>query len=462
MHGVPNVSKTLQISPTTRHEGHSKLVLNVNEEGIIERGNWFSVMPVRGMENIAIGKTMEQVPKIASRVCGICPVAHTLAATEAIEASIGVEIPVDAYLLRVILQCANRLQSHALHNILCMPDLYFPGSDRKINPFSREEPVRSVYMRIQRIREIGQVIAEIAGGEAIHPSNIRIGGMYHNISVRAKLKIMDLVKEANPLVKAQMEFMIAVLRDFKGRDWTEIGGREVPIPKNLGFHDQGCMATDMLYGSSSRARFPAWDPERYSEIQPSLYYMGDLLIDVEDPGYPLGGTTPVGTRVNPAMEACNGIPLYNGQPVEVGPRARMARFRGFDEKGTIGQQVARQMEYMDDVYQMLTHLDALHTSGRVTADTIPMGDGKTRAWATNEAPRGTNVHFARVQEGKIRDFSMIVPTTWNFPVCSMALTGAPWQLAEVVIRGYDPCVSCATHMIVIDEDRKVVTRKRLQ
>ena len=57
---------------------------------------------------------------------------------------------------------------------------------------------------------------------------------------------------------------------------------------------------------------------------------------------------------------------------------------------------------------------------------------------------------------------MLVPTTWNFATCSKALEGAPWQLAEVVMRGYDPCVSCATHMIVLDEDNKVVAQKLIQ
>ena len=76
------MSKVVEISPTTRHEGHSKLVLKVNDEGIIERGDWLSITPVRGVEKLAIGKTMDQVPKIASRVCGICPIAHTLAGIE--------------------------------------------------------------------------------------------------------------------------------------------------------------------------------------------------------------------------------------------------------------------------------------------------------------------------------------------------------------------------------------------
>ena len=163
------MSKVVEISPTTRHEGHSKLVLKVNDAGIIETGNWCSITPVRGVEKLAVGKTPEQVPKIASRVCGICPIAHNLAGTEAMEASIKCEIPQDAQLLRHIVQLGQPCHSIALHNILLLPDYYIPGTETKINPFTAEEPVRSVAKRIQRLREISQTVCQIAGGEAIHP-----------------------------------------------------------------------------------------------------------------------------------------------------------------------------------------------------------------------------------------------------------------------------------------------------
>jgi len=435
--------------------------MKINDAGIVERGDWLSITPVRGVEKLAIGKTMEQVPKIASRVCGICPIAHTLAGVEAMEASIRCEIPKDAYLLRVILQAANRLHSHALHNILTLPDMYLPGTDKKINPFAKEEPVRSVAGRIIRLREIGQTIGEIAGGEAVHPSNPRIGGMYVNVTPRAKQKMYDLAKEARGLAQDQMEFMIAVLRNFQHRDWADVGGKQIPIPKTLGYHNQGYMATDPVYGSSSLDPRPTWDFERYHETRPWDWYMGEVNIDFEDPNYPIGGTTKAGGKANPQMEACTGVPTYDGQPVEVGPRARMVKFKNYDEKGTIGQQVARQMEYPDTVYSMIKALDQLNTSGKVLADNIPQGDG-SMGWAANEAPRGTDVHLARVKDGRVLWYEMLVPTTWNFPTCSRALTGAPWQLAEIVVRGYDPCVSCATHMIVVNAENKLVAQKMIQ
>ncbi len=348
-----------------------------------------------------------------------------------------------------------------LHNILILPDFYIPGTDKKINPFTPEEPVRSVAKRIQRLREIGQTVGEIAGGEAVHPSNPRVGGMYKACTPHAKTKMYDLAREGLILAHEQMEFMLAVINNMRKRDWTEVGGKQIPLPKTLGYHNQGCMAAHPLYASSNLDENPGWDPRRWTDVRPWDWYMGEGEVSLADPGYPIGGTSPVGTKVNPQMEACTGVPLYDGAPVEVGPRARLVKFRSFDEKGTWGQHIARQLEYTDSLYAMINALDAYNPSGKVLADPIPQGDG-SMGWAANEAPRGCDVHLAKVKDGRVLYYEMLVPTTWNFPTCSRALTGAPWQVAEMVVRGYDPCVSCATHMIVIDEDQRIVAQKLIQ
>lgn len=457
------MSKVVEVSPTTRHEGHTKIVMKTDDQGIVTRGDWLSLTPVRGIEKLAVGKTMHQAPKISSRVCGICPIAHTLAGVGAMEGAIECEIPRDAYLLRVILQCANRLHSHALHNILSLPDMYLPGTEVKINPFTPEEPVRTVAKRIQRIREVGQTIGEIAGGEAVHPSNPRIGGMYKNISPQAKQKIYDLATEALPLAMAQMELMIAIFKNFQNRDTVTVGKTEVPNPKTLGFHDQGYMAVDPMFCSSNLDECPTWNPQQWTDVSPYNWYMNEELeISDSDPNYPIGGSTPVGGKAFPAMEACTAVPLYNGNAVEVGPRARAVKYGNFNQKGAMGLQIARQLEYPGTIYTMLDALDALNCNGAVLADEIPQGTGKVLGWNANEAPRGTDVHLAKVKDGRVTEYTLLVPTTWNFPTVSRALVGAPWQLAEVIMRAYDPCVSCATHMLVIDENKRIVADKLIQ
>ena len=438
------MTRVISISPTIRHEGKSGLVLDVDEKGIVTRGDWVGLSPVRGIERFCTGKKMHQVPKIASRTCGICPVPHVLAGVGAMEASIGGEVPKDALLLRRIIHSASRLSVHALHAFMVLPDLYYPGTDTRINPYSPEPRARAIADRIQRIREIGQDCVQIAGGEAIHPGNPRVGGMYRNISPQAKTKLFDLAKEGNVLAHEHLDCMLALIRDFSRREWVEIGGARVPVPKNLGYHNQGYLATDPLYGTSSLEEHPSFDLARYAEVSPEHWYRGPGEVTYGDPTYPGGGTLPEGTAFDPAREMCPAVPIYDGQPVEVGAAARLRRFSNFDEKGTIGQLVARQMECIPAVTELEDCIDRLNPAGAVRAGTLPPGDGKP-GWAANEAPRGTLVHITRVKDRKVRFFKMIVPTSWNMPTAGLALAGSPWQLAEFVIRGYDPCISCASH-----------------
>jgi coenzyme F420 hydrogenase subunit alpha len=454
------MSRIVAISPTVRNEGRSDLVLKINDDGIIERGDWVARTPVRGFERLALGKSMHQVPKIASRICGICPVPHILAGVGAMEASVGCEIPENAKILRTIIHSASRLSVHVLHSLMVLPDFCFPGTDTRINPFSPDPTARKIALRIQRLREIGQDIVQVAGGEAIHPSNPRVGGMCHNISPQAKTKIADLAKEGVVLAHEHAEFMNALFKNFQKRDWVEIGGTRVPVPRDLGYHNQGYLATDALYGTSSIEEHPSWDISRYTEAGPGSWYSGSTETTWEDPAYPGGGTSPVGTIYDPRVETGQAIPLYDGQPAEVGAAARLTRFHNFGERGTIGQLVARQMEYTQAVYELTDCIDRLDPAGKVLADTIPHGNG-TLGWAVNEAPRGSLAHIVRVKNRKVVHFRMAVPTAWNMPVAMMALKGAPWQLAEFIIRGYDPCVSCATHMIVVDADHRIVAQRQL-
>jgi coenzyme F420 hydrogenase subunit alpha len=294
--------------------------MKIDNDGIVERGDWVATTPVRGFEKLSIGKSMHQVPKIASRVCGICPVAHVLAGVGAIEASIGCEIPEDASTLRVIIHCASRLSVHALHSFMVLPDLYLPATDTKINPFSPEPQIRKIANRIQRLRQIGQEIVQIAGGEAIHPSNPRVGGMYHNVSRQAKIKMGDLAKEGVQLSHDHAECMIALIRNFQRREWIEIGGTQVPVPRTLGFHNQGYLATDPLYGTSSLEEHPTWDPARYTEVSPWAWYGGSDKVTFENPAYPGGGTSPVGTIVDPRREMCSPVPCTTASRLKWGRR----------------------------------------------------------------------------------------------------------------------------------------------
>lgn len=405
------------VSPTTRHEGHSKLVLEVDDNGTVTQGNYLSITPVRGFEKFITGKQMEFAPVASSRFCGICPITHATASVESIERALGMRPPKNGLVLRELCNVGNRLHSHPLHELLVLPDFV-------------KDPAAALAatVRIQKMRKIGQGIVDMTGGEAIHAPNIRIGGMQKNLSEAAKRKIIQNLDAYEPLMKEQVDFM---LNTFKTN--TE-------VPKTLGVHDRELMATDVNYGNSDL--FESEYFYRFTEITPKSYYPGEV-----------------------GMEACQSVPLIDGKTVEGGPRARLMRYKGFgkkdvgdfDPRGAMAINIARAMEIPLALARARELINQLDT----TAETINKppeagGDGKTLGVAANEAPRGVNVHTAKVKDGKVTYYNCLVATTWNIPTIGKACEGQNYKWAEYVVRAYDPCVSCATHMIVIDEEGKLV------
>ncbi len=403
------MSETIVISPTSRQEGHAELSMEVDENGIVTTGRYFSITPVRGLEKMVVGKRPESAPILVQRICGVCPVTHTLASVEAIDDSLKIDIPENAKYLREICLNAHIVNSHAIHHFLVAPD--FVPEDK------RDDVIRN----ISEIRKQSQYVEDVVGGEGIHPSDIRIGGMAHNITKNTKNKIKTRIEGITGLLKEH----VAAMEEF-------IEAKE--FPKDLGAHNQPVFASSNTYGS--RTEISMQDVE---EILPSSWY------DVAE----------IGKR------ACSQIPLYKGEVVETGPRARATKFRKFKDKGVKAQHLARAQEMLTAADRILELVDKVDPSAQVMAKfnldgTDRMGVGVI------EGPRGTNIHTAKVSpEGYISDYRAIVPTTWNIPTMGIATEGFHHKYAPDVIRAYDPCLSCATHMVVVDDESKEVIKDEM-
>ncbi len=407
------MANIVQMEPVTRVEGHSKLVLETNDDGIVEKGNYFSITPVRNFEKFLIGKPMEFAPIATSRICGICPITHSIASVEAIEDSLNVEPPKDGLLLRELAGIGNKMHSHPLHNILIFPDFGCGiGFDKDV--------YTDAMKRCQTMRKIAQNIIDVTGGEGIHAPDIVIGGMARNISEGARNKLMANLRKYEEVEKEHTEFMMGLYKD-------------ADYPADMGTHDLDVFATHLTYGD--RTAFPL---ENFNEELPNNYY----------------------SSLEVGQEANNTICLIGGEPVEVGPRARAVKFKGFTKRGAIAINIARTREFTTLVHRAENILDELNTSGVTKVKPDTLGNNKLGI-GINEAARGSNVHMAKVTEGRIRYYNCLVPTTWNYPTISKALEGDHYKHAEVIVRAYDPCNSCATHMIVLGPEGEVLQRKMI-
>ncbi|HML06015.1 MAG TPA: coenzyme F420 hydrogenase subunit alpha [Methanobacterium sp.] len=404
------MSEKIVISPTSRQEGHAELVMEVDDEGIVTKGRYLSITPVRGLEKIVTGKAPETAPVIVQRICGVCPIPHTLASVEAMDDSLGLEIPKAGRQLRELVMAAHDVNSHAIHHFLIAPD------------FVPENLFATAVESVSEIRKTAQYVVDMVGGEGIHPSDVRIGGMAKNISELARKRLYTRLKALQPKVDAHVDLIVGLVAD---KD----------LPKGLGVHDQPIVATDKLYGNREN-----FDLDRFTEIMPERWY------DDADIG----------------KKACSTIPLYDGVNIEVGPRARAVKYGGFSGKGTVAQHVARAMEMKSALSKCIAILDDLNTSAPANVGNFDVrGTGKLGIGAI-EGPRGMDVHMAQVGEnGKTEFYSALVPTTWNIPTMGPATEGFHHEFGPHVIRGYDPCLSCATHMIVIDDEDKSVIKNEM-
>jgi len=402
------LSDKIVISPTSRQEGHAELVMEIDDEGIVTKGRYFSITPVRGLEKMVTGKAPETAPVLCQRICGVCPIPHTMASVEAMDDSLDIEIPKAAALLRELTISASNLNSHAIHHFLVAPD------------FVPEDLFKTAVDSVGTIRKNAQYVVDMVAGEGIHPSDVRIGGMARNLSELARKKLYTRLKALVPVVDNHVELMANLVL-------------EKDIPEGLGVIDAPVFASDVVYGKRE-----FFDLDRFTEIVPELWY--------DDPE--------IGKR------ACTTVPLYDGLNVETGPRARLDKFQGYKERGVVAQHLARAREMKTYLSRAIAILDELDTAANTLADFDPRGTNKLGIGVV-EAPRGTDIHMAQVKDGKTAFYSALVPTTWNIPTMGPATEGFHHEWGPHVIRAYDPCLSCATHVMVVDDEDGSVVKNEM-
>ena len=322
--------------------------------------------------------------------------------------SLDIEIPKAAALLRELTIASSNLNSHAIHHFLVAPD------------FVPEDLFKTAVDSVGTIRKTAQYVVDMVAGEGIHPSDVRIGGMARNLSELARKKLYTRMKALVPVVDNHVELMTNLIL-------------EKDIPEGLGAITAPVFASDVIYGKRE-----FFDLDRFTEIVPELWY--------DDPE--------IGKR------ACTTVPLYDGLNVETGPRARLDKFQGYKEKGVVAQHLARAREMKTYLSRAIAILDELDTAANTLADFDPRGTNKLGIGVV-EAPRGTDIHMAQVKDGKTAFYSALVPTTWNIPTMGPATEGFHHDFGPHVIRAYDPCLSCATHVMVVDDEDKSILKNEM-
>jgi coenzyme F420-reducing hydrogenase alpha subunit len=443
------MSKTITINPVTRIEGHGKISLIRDENTGKISDVRFCVQEFRGFEKFCQGALAESLPSITSRICGVCPIPHHLASIKAIEDCFGTQISPTARKLRELLTMGQFIESHMLSlAVLSLPDLVSRDSKPEHRNIVGMYQVNkdAVKMALQ-IRSFGTAICKIIGRSPVHPIGARIGGVVLPLS---SAEAKELAEMADPLRPAVLWFSQLM---------------KVLAEKNADYIDTlGDIATSYM-GLSKNGTLS--------------FYDGDIKVIRED------GSTVADFRseayfdfVEEKIENWSYMKfpvLKSGERFRVGPLARvniadkiptplaakeLEWFRGLWQRPahkTLCYHFARFIELVyafERAEQLLRDPDIIKNDIFVKP-VIKAGTGV----GVVEAPRGTLVHrYELDEEGKAVKVDILVATQHNNFGYNDALKATALKLIgdeepdestlnklEMVVRAYDPCLSCATH-----------------
>jgi len=447
--------KRITIDHVSRIEGHAKITINLDEQGQVA-GTEFHVTQVRGFEKFTEGRPFYEMPGITARICGICPISHSLASSKACDAIMAVRIPPAARKLRELIHFAQIVQSHALSFFyLSSPDLLLGmNSDpatRNVLGVIAENP--EMARDGIELRKFGLQLIEGLAQERVHPSWIVPGGVAAPFPILTRDHDLAALPAAVAIAERTIRFFKSVLDNYKeeienfGSFPTMYAGLVDPSG-NLQLYDgvlrfRGASG-DLIQDKITADDYSQWIGEaslRESYLKAPYF---------KPRGYPDGiyRVGPLG-RLN-ACDRC-GTPKADAELVEFRQRFGTVALSAFL------YHYARLIEIvfaLERIEALLHDPQILELQVRATA-----GVNATEGVGMIEAPRGTLIHHYKVDaEGAMTWANLIVATGHN----NLAMGQSVQQVAKhyvdgnkltegmlnhvsAVVRAYDPCLSCSTH-----------------
>ncbi len=425
--------RRLQVGALARVEGEGALRVVVSGDTVTE-ASLDIYEPPRFFEAFLRGRRYTEPPDITARICGICPVAYQLTACQAIEDAIGLHVGGAIADLRRLLYCGEWISSHALHiYLLHAPD--FLGYDGAVE-MARDH--RPIVERGLALKKAGNSILDTIGGRAIHPVNVRIGGFYR-APTRAELRPL-----AEQLRRAREDAIATV-------EW--VAGFDIPDFSHdhelLALTEPGTYAIER--GTPTSSGGLSFPPRAFEEFVEEHQVPHSTALHARLVGR---GRYLTGPNARYTLSSRWLSPLAR-------EAARSAGL-GAECRNPFRSIVVRAVELLYACDEALRIIDGYEPPVR------PFLPGAPRAGAgfgATEAPRGLLYHrYALDSEGIVTAARIVPPTSQNqaaieddlrrfvqgrLHLGDHELTHA----CEQAIRGYDPCISCATHFLDLTVER---------
>jgi sulfhydrogenase subunit alpha len=425
---APGVDREYRVGYITRVEGEGSLSLRVRGSEVVEARLRIFEAP-RYFERLVVGRTGDEVIDIVARICGICPVAYQMSAVHAFEDLYRIEIDPSVRALRRLLYCGEWIQSHALHvYLLHAPDfLGYPSA------LAMAADHRAIVEQGLAIKRVGNLLISAIGGRPVHPVSVRVGG-FSRAPRRAQLD--DVRKRLDTAVEQAQDTVRLVA------SWDP-PALEHPQPlvamrhaSEYPYNDGRIVSTDGLDLAPG-----SWG-EAFSEHQ--VEGSNALHARTADGQVYLLGPT---ARIALSAETLHPLAAEALASTGLGKEIRVNIHRSI---------VARAVELLHACAEARDIIDDYRPPAEPRVAFTPRAG--VAAWST-EAPRGLLHHRYEVDErGHVTRAQIVPPTSQNQGAIEADLAAfAPSVLQlphaeathrlEMLIRAYDPCISCATHFL---------------
>jgi len=461
--------KRISIDPITRLEGHGKIDIFLDDQGEVANA-YLQIPELRGFERFCVGRPAEDMPNLTSRICGVCPEAHHLAATKALDAVFHVDPPPAAKKHRELFYSIFFATDHTTHfYALGGPDFVVgpkaPPAERNILGVVKKVGM-DVAGKVLKMRRDGHELIQLIGGRRVHPNWGLPGGVSRGITEEQRTQIEELGRHALEFAKFSLQVFENVV--LKNSEYVSLITGDVYVHRT---YNMGTVDADnrvnfydgkiRVVGPDGRehAKYDAKDYRDYvaERVEPWSYLKFPYLKKVGWKGFVDGPDSGV-YKATPLsrLNAADGMAT---------PLAQAEYKRFYETLGgkpvhhTLATHWARLIELLyatERWLELATDPEITSKQYRVLPTETP-----TEGVGSVEAPRGTLTHhYVTDERGILTKVNLVVGTTNNnAPICMSVkkaaqglihkgqVTEGLLNMVEMAFRAYDPCFGCATHSL---------------
>lgn len=431
--------RTLEVRHLTRVEGHGNIVVKLDSKNVIQDCEWHVVEAPRFFEAMVQGRPYSDIHHIVSRICGICSIGHQLCSVQATEDAFGLNVSRQTLDLRKLALHAENLQSHLLHiGYLVLPDLLGVDSVLPLAETHKDELVNLV-----ACRRISNEFSKVICGRTTHPQRLIPGGMEKYPTAGELLELKAKLEESLGRLEKIVDLFAAL-----GDKWPDFD-RPTEYVALISPAEYALYSGEI--GSSSDIVRPA-----------SLYYQ----VTNE---YCVPQSTAKWTKNTQDSYMVGALARYNLSHKLLSPGAKKAAQK-LGLKAPVYNPflntVAQLVECVHSTEDSIDVINGLLTKGISQEKPVRIKIRAGKGVGAVEVPRGILIHsYEYSDEGRIVSADCVIPTNQNHANIQMDMNELKKTLSgknsedielklSMLVRGYDPCISCSTHMIDVSGGAK--------